>query len=147
MNNDAFESRLQRTPLQQPPGEWREEILAHASGVAADVNRRTSPTRQPASAARWKVRLRELFWPHPVAWGVMAALWMAFGAVHLVLHEPGQTPARVHIATSSDMPTLMLMQRELLALWEEPADRPRTTPVRPIPPQSCIERRRLTLAA
>jgi len=152
MNENEFESRLQRTPVKRPPSEWREQIL-----VAADVNRRTpsiheltslrDATPRQAFAATWKRRLRELFWPHPVAWGALAAVWIAIGAVHLALHEPGPPLARVHIAASPDMPTMITMQRELLASWEEPAEQPKAVPSRHLPPQSCIERRRETFEA
>jgi hypothetical protein len=196
MNPHEFESRLQRTPMKQPPAEWRNEILVaarssadashtcsaeldsavpqtcnlpdvraiesvhHAAEAQPNAIRRygrvqlcATTKAEPASSlfgmltVAWQGRLRELFWPHPIAWGVIAVLWVAIGAVHLAIREPAQPTTPVHIATSSDAPTLMSMQRELLASWDEPADRPRTTPVRSIPPQSCIERRRLTAAA
>jgi hypothetical protein len=115
--------------------------------LCATANASATPTRERAMATTWRCRMRELFWPHPVAWGVMAALWVLIGAAHLAMREPGRSTTSVHMATFSDAPTLMTMQRELLALREEPAEQPSATPVRPIPPQSCIERRRMTLVA
>jgi len=148
MNADEFESRLQQTPLRPPPIQWREDILAatRTTGVT-HADPRTAPVREPRFAATWQGRLRELFWPHPVAWGVIAAIWIAIGTVHLALKEPGRPAAPHYLAIDSDLPTPMTLQRELLAWGDEPADTTRPAPIRPIPPQSSIERRRETSAA
>lgn len=147
MNPEEFESRLQRMPLKQPPGEWREEILAAASTVAADVNQRTSSVRELKFAATWQQRLRDLFWPHPVAWGAMAAVWLVIGVVQLALHEPTSGSSRVYVAASPGVPTVMELQKELLTAWNEPSAKPKAKPEAPLPPQSCIERRRETFEA
>jgi len=137
MNSDELESRLQRTPLRQPPPEWRRQIL-----VAANTSRRTSSTRELTFAAT----LRELFWPHPVAWGAMAAVWLMLAGIHLAMREPGSASRALPMASSSEAPTLMTLQRELLATLDQPAERPKPKQdaARPLPPQSCIGQRRET---
>jgi hypothetical protein len=151
MNENEFESRLQRTPLKQPPGEWRKEIVGTATlrtaEMAAGIRSQRSESldqsvHKPTFAATWRGRLHELFWPHPVAWGVIASVWMVLGAVHLTLREPATTAAPTYLATSPGVPTIMELQRELLTAWNEPMKEPTPKPEVPLPPQSCIERRR-----
>ena len=136
MNPSEFEKRLQRTPLRQPPTEWRKEILA-----ASERNRHTNAVRGPTCAATWQRKLRELFWPHPIAWGAIAALWMAIALVRLALQEPASTPQPHFVAVSPGVPTVMELQRQLLVDRNTPGENPRTKPEPSLPPQSCIERR------
>jgi len=142
MNQDEFESRLQRTPLKQIPGEWRDEILAAAFTVAVDIDRRITPIRAPAFTATWPRHLRELFWPHPIAWSALAAIWLMIAVAQFAIREPAPATTPVYVAKSPGAPTVMELQRELLTAWSEPLAKPKNTREAPLPPQSCIERRR-----
>lgn len=82
MHPDEFECRLQRTPLRQPPDEWREHILNATADAVLGEKRLKSATRRRAFVPLWRARLRELLWPHPVAWGAIAAAWMAIGVLN-----------------------------------------------------------------
>jgi hypothetical protein len=55
-----FERQLSSQPLRQPPPEWRAGILSAEAKVMAH-------------AWTW----RDWFWPSPVAWGALAAVWVA----------------------------------------------------------------------
>lgn len=82
MNTDDFEQHLRRQPLRPVPREWRAEVLGAArSVVRAD---RTALACPPLI-----VRLRDWLWPNPVAWGALAACWMAT----LVLNQLAQPSA------------------------------------------------------
>lgn len=52
-----FEKRLAEIPLREPSAEWRAAILAPIG------NR--------------KSKIQNLLWPHPWAWGALAACWLA----------------------------------------------------------------------
>jgi hypothetical protein len=73
-----FEKRLREIPLRRPSPTWRSEILCVAEA-------RGTPTR-PALSAVFQ-SLRNLLWPHPAAWAVLAAGWL-FTAV-LSFSGPG----------------------------------------------------------
>src|SRR5436190_24093985 len=75
MNTDNFEKQLQRQPLRQVPGDWREDILRTArAGV---------PAAQGGVLVRAGVKLwRELIWPCRHAWSGLAALWIVIAVIH-----------------------------------------------------------------
>ena len=89
MNTDDLEQWLPRHPRRPVPGEWREDILAAARSAAAraacgagvppalDPGVRPAPVPRPTGpAAPWLGWLRDWLWPHPVAWGALAAGWV-----------------------------------------------------------------------
>lgn len=59
-----FEKRLSEIPLEEPPAEWRREILAAA---------------EPAERRHW---LWGLLWPHPYAWGALATCWVLIAVLN-----------------------------------------------------------------
>jgi len=71
-DNDQFEKQLKRQSLQQIPSAWREEILSAAS-QAQPVRRSVS---DHAFLSVLNQRLSSLLWPHPVAWGGLAVVWI-----------------------------------------------------------------------
>jgi len=83
MNHDDFEQRLQRQPLRQVPAEWREEILAMA-GRALRAERRAQKQPWPSTLDS---RLSSVFWPHPVAWAGLAAIWIFVFAVDFSMRD------------------------------------------------------------
>ncbi|MES2570710.1 MAG: hypothetical protein V4710_11735 [Verrucomicrobiota bacterium] len=62
-----FERQLQGQHFREFARHWRDEILVQAQ-TAARMAERNSAGR---SARPWK----EWFWPSPIAWGALAALW------------------------------------------------------------------------
>ncbi|CAN5517706.1 hypothetical protein BH09VER1_BH09VER1_51260 [soil metagenome] len=57
-----FEQQLAETPLREIPAEWRARML---------------PPAPPAKERRdWRAALAGLLWPHPLAWGAVAACWL-----------------------------------------------------------------------
>lgn len=68
MNSDDFEQRLQRQPLRPLPPEWRADILAAARAG-------TVPSPLPPRPSSLVCLLRDWLWPHPLAWGALAAGW------------------------------------------------------------------------
>lgn len=56
-----FERQLSNQPLRPPPAEWRAAILSGAAKIVAP--------------APWT--WRDWFWPSPIAWGALAAVWVA----------------------------------------------------------------------
>ncbi len=63
-----FEKRIAETPLRPVPPEWRGEILAAA--------------QTPDRHSRWIASVYALLWPHPYAWGALAACWVAIAALN-----------------------------------------------------------------
>lgn len=54
-----FEQELTDTPVRDLPPDWRRRILSQQEGTFA-----------------WAVFFRDLLWPHPLAWGALAACWI-----------------------------------------------------------------------
>ena len=142
MNDSDLEQRLRRQAFRKPPAAWREEMLA-----AADAGRSVRLTRKSERVPAWRQRMRELFWPHPVAWAALAAIWLGIGAVHVTMRESAPRVVPMQVAGATNAPTLMEMQRELIAAWNKSAPERKARPTTPLPPQSRIERRRETLDA
>src|SRR5437899_10153618 len=105
---DSFEQKLQRQkPRELPPG-WRDDVLRTAQEVAIEHARRTAGRRQPTSPATWRRVLTNLFWPHPLAWGGLAAAWL----IILVLNIASSDPAEHRMASEASPPSPEV--RELL---------------------------------
>ncbi|HUA66545.1 MAG TPA: hypothetical protein VME24_11905 [Alphaproteobacteria bacterium] len=123
---DPFEQRLNCQPLRQVPPEWREEILAgagRASRVGAcglsTLDARRSTTVWPSSLVS---RLSAALWPHPAAWGGLAAVWVFILAVNFSMRD--RTPA-VADTVSSPSPQVIVelrQQQRLLAELLGPRD-------------------------
>ena len=75
-----FERLLKGQPMRQIPAEWRNEILSAASQVQPVRNLRPVSERSFLSALNH--RLASLLWPHPVAWGGLAAIWIFIFALN-----------------------------------------------------------------
>jgi hypothetical protein len=130
MNMDNFEKRLQRQPWRQVPGEWREEILAAASAperrVAADK-----------AIPLWRL----IFARFPVAWGALAAVWIALIAINVLLFgSAGISSAHQRVANADEPLSIWHLQSaELRQLasgdqsisGESPANLPAATPRSP----------------
>jgi|SRR5208282_3922193 len=125
MKPDNFEQKLQRQPLRQIPGEWREEIL-----VAADVNRRNRPVREFTFAATTFRRLLStlnhqlstLLWPHPKAWAGLAAIWILIFAVDFSLRDKTPVMAEKSAPPSPEVIVELRQQQRMLAELIGPRD-------------------------
>jgi hypothetical protein len=127
--DDQFESRLQRQPQRPVPPSWRNEILTAARAAAAP--RSVPASHQPTWLARLNARLTALFWPHPVAWGGLAAAWLLVFALNAASLEPTVRVA-THYAPpmSGEVKELLRQQEQLFAELAGPfhnseADRPK----------------------
>lgn len=100
-----FEKRLAEIPLNPPPADWREAILAAAE-------RETPRGRVIAFPAFLRA--------HPVAWGALAACWLligffnlsgpARGEIHSLAMAPGKAPTAPQMVE-------YLERRQLLLRW------------------------------
>ena len=119
MKTDDFERRLSEQPMKALPQEWRAEILGNVQPCA-----KATPTRKAGGWHEW-------FWPSPVAWGALAAMWVAAICLNAVSREPVSKQAK------ADRPVVtwqmaLNRQRELeaaLSMFDEPpapVDRPKS---------------------
>jgi hypothetical protein len=164
MNTD-FEKRLGNVAFRTMPSEWRERILREArraeSGADARALQNLSAVRSHASdAERLGVRnassafsarfprmaavvlevfpqsLREWFWPHPKAWGALAAAW---GVILLLqVSAPDDSPVGGQIASAS-WQNLNYFQQEA-AIMARLADKDESQPD-PAPSKAVIKPR------
>src|ERR1035438_2914387 len=97
MNPDDFEKRLERQPLRQMPGKWREEILA-ASRRASPAHHASRVTHHPPPSrsllSTLNHQLSTILWPHPTAWAGLAAVWLVILGVNLTTQDASTVIAR-----------------------------------------------------
>jgi hypothetical protein len=85
---NPFEEKLSRLRLAEPPRDLRRRVLAAAAASA--------PERCAGLFSGW----REYFWPHPTAWGALAAVWVVIfmlqwaspSSESLMAHADGTLP-------------------------------------------------------
>lgn len=125
---ESFERRLKRQPLQPVPAEWRRDILSAAR--EAQPARHSQPVAGHSLLSRLQQRLAVLLWPHPVAWGGLAAVWIFIVAANVSLRD--QTPMVTKKAPSPSPEVIAEVQQqqrlfaELLGANDMPvADRPK----------------------
>ena len=110
MKPDDFEQKLQRQPLRQVPAEWRGEIL----GVC-----RESKVESRAQEQLWLStlvsRLSTFFWPHPVAWAGLAAVWIFIFAVNFSMRDQAPVMAEKSAPPSPEMVAELKQQQRMLA--------------------------------
>jgi hypothetical protein len=83
MNQDGFEREASRQPLRPVPAEWRREILA-AARTAVEPERVRIPRAEPVVNG-WTAWWR----PGRLAWGSLAAAWMAIFTLNWAANRPG----------------------------------------------------------
>ena len=108
MNSD-FEESLRRQSIRPVPAQWRGEILRAARA-------------QPAASPWW----REWLWPHPQAWGALAAAWGIIILLHVAAPMPGAVVSVVvavgeQVAVGQKLLTLEAMKMETTLYAESPA--------------------------
>jgi len=132
--DDQFEQRLQRQPLREMPSAWREEILSAAHKTESSHHR--SPERlaaQKRGEGGWRAR----FWPHPTAWGALAAVWLVILGLHFTAHETTINNFARHSAPPSrEMRELLREQERLFAELVGPIEKPDADRPRGVAPRS-----------
>jgi hypothetical protein len=131
---DEFEKRLARAPLKGAPKEWRTPILESA--------RRNALAAKPNRWERIPIWLRELMWPHPVAWGTVAACWVIAAVFNIAASWPSPaTDTLVQTAPPPAESARMAREQQALVtlLLQESGEEPgETSP--PPKPRSDIDR-------
>ncbi|HKW28479.1 MAG TPA: hypothetical protein VJT54_04025 [Verrucomicrobiae bacterium] len=118
MNHDDFEQKLRRQPLRQVPAEWRAEILAAASRESG-VESRTPKNFWSSSVVR---HLSSVFWPHPVAWAGLAAIWIFILAINFTLRDTAPVVVDRFSPPTTEVIVEVRQQQRLLAELIGPRD-------------------------
>jgi hypothetical protein len=86
--------------------------------------------------------LSALLWPHPKAWGGLAALWLLVLGLNFASREPARSEvARPAIPPSPQMRALLQQQEQLFAELIGPAEKPVADRPKPVAPQPHSQRR------
>jgi hypothetical protein len=135
-DQEKFEQQLRKQPFRSMPTEWRSQILSSA-GAECKAGRAGVPQEsRPQGTPRYLEILRGLLWPHPVAWGALAAVWLLIAGVNWSVRDEGFAGAASSTAQvePQQLRALLAEQKRLLtelvdgtSLPAEPADtRPRS---------------------
>ena len=143
MNTDDFEKRLQRQPLRQVPGEWREEILSAA--------RRATPAHHASRITHHVPRSRSLLstilWPHPTAWAGLAAVWLVILGINLTTRDASTVIAKHASPVSPQVFMAFQEQQRLLVELIGPRETPVAERPKPVVPRPRSEGRKGILMA
>lgn len=97
-----LEDELRKLQPGTPPANWRAEILARCERSIP------APPEEPRSS--WS----DWLWPSPLAWGALAAIWLALAAFHTTTSP---TRSRQHEAQSTQSePGLLVARRQYQAV-------------------------------
>jgi len=140
MNPDEFEKRLQRQPLRQIPGEWRQEILKGATSI-----RHSSPVTRHSFLTTLNHQLSTIFWPNPKAWAGLAAVWVVIFALHFGARD--SAPILATVSSPSETVAALKDQQKILAELIGTAEPRELEKPRRLPAQPHSERRTLTSMA
>jgi hypothetical protein len=81
-----IEEKLTRLRLAEPPADLRRRVLAAAEAAAAP----RESQRRTGAWSGWS----EYFWPHPAAWGAVAAVWIVIFTLRMSAPAPEALFAR-----------------------------------------------------
>lgn len=104
---DPFEERLSATPRRELPPELRARVLAAAEECAP---------------RDWRKALAACLWPHPIAWGAVAAAWVAVAALNFsgprgeALYAVTPREYRDRLPSAQEYLARMDAERRLIAL-------------------------------
>jgi len=105
---ENFEQRLRGQPLKIIPGEWRAEIL---------TNCRRSNVEDHAPESLWLStfvsQLSTIFWPHPKAWGALAAVWICIFVLNFSARDKAPLIAKSSPPPSPETIVELKQQRRL----------------------------------
>ena len=148
MSANDFEERLQRQPLRQIPGEWREQILS-AARQASSSQPATHTTHHavPSLLSTIHHQLSTLLWPHPTAWAGLAAVWLVIAGLNLTTREASPRFARHASPLSPQVFMAFQEQERVLAELIGPRETPVAERPKPAVPRPRSERRRELLTA
>jgi hypothetical protein len=110
---EQFERRLKNEPLQPAPAEWRREILSAANESLA-TNRQQRVARHSLLSSLNR-HLVSLLWPHPMAWGGLAAVWVLILVAHVSLRNQMPAVAKKSSSPSPEVVAELQQQQHLLA--------------------------------
>jgi len=145
MNPDDFEKRLQRQPMRQMPGQWREEILSAArQATLPEHATRNTQHAAPAPSLLSTVihQLSTLLWPHPMAWAGLAAAWLVILGINLTTRDASQMLAKQASPVSPQVFMAFQEQERLLTELIGPRETPVAERTKPSPARPRSERRR-----
>jgi len=130
MNDESeqFENRLRHQSLRQIPAEWRTEILA-----ATTITSR--PKHRASFLSTISHQLSTLFWPHPKAWGALAAIWICIFVLNFSMRDKTPVVAEKISPPSPEMVAELKKQQRMFAelmgsTAVSDADRPKFVPKR-----------------
>ncbi|HWX22244.1 MAG TPA: hypothetical protein VN578_20270 [Candidatus Binatia bacterium] len=132
---DQFERRLQRLPQRPVPHAWRDEILSATR--AGEVPRPARVAPRPSLLSNIRYQLSTLLWPHPKAWGGLAALWLLVLGLNFATRESPQPQMARHAERPSPQIRELLKEQEQLfaelvgPIEKSEADRPKPAPPKP----------------
>jgi hypothetical protein len=150
MNTDDFEKRLQREPLRQIPGEWREQILSAArqASLPQQAPRTTQhATRSPSLLSTIHLQLSALLWPHPTAWAGLVAVWLVILGINLTTQNTSTVVAKRASPASPQVFMAFQEQERLLTELLGPGDTPVAERSKPRLPRPRSDKRKETLMA
>jgi len=81
---NPIEEKLSRLCLAEPPADLRRRVLAAAEAVTQQSERRMG------ACSGWS----DYFWPHPAAWGALAAVWIVIFTLRMTAPAPEALFAR-----------------------------------------------------
>jgi hypothetical protein len=120
---EPFEQRLKRLPLRQVPSEWRNGILSAAEETQAIP--RAGVVSGNALLLNLNRRLVSILWPHPLAWGVLAAIWVSIFAINNSIRDEAPAVAEKNATPSPEMLAELRAQKRLyLELTDANANEP-----------------------
>jgi hypothetical protein len=137
-----FERLLEGQTLRQVPTEWRDEVLKAARSAKSGVATARLQDASDAGTLTILGRLSFWFWPHPVAWGGLAAVWAFLFMVNFSLRDREPVMAEKAVPQSAVVMAQLQQQHRLLAELLGPndlpdADRPKVFV--PKPRSECLE--------
>jgi hypothetical protein len=115
MKPDDFETKLHRQRLRPIPGEWRADILAAAARRPDLSSKADAAAMAPWPGPTVRQRLAGWFWPHPMAWAGMGALWVLLLGIHFSLREKPPFVTEAAPPTSAEALVELRQQEKLYA--------------------------------
>ncbi len=125
--SDPLEKRLSEIPMRTVSAGWRNEILRGAIEHESQKNAIQSPESSVLSL------LRQCLWPHPAAWGTLAAVWVIIVVLNISSGAISISLARRAAPT--------LPSPELLALLREQRTLLQSLLAEPTPPPPLLDRK------